>query len=159
MANPGIASLIDVVDHPGSRTLNGRPLVPSSEAVTGYNVPQRLVASAVWELPHGNPFRSWLRAALQWTQSRVAALIASAKAGSMKNKDVRTNGHYWFDTSFFSKPRSELPRKLSSEYHHRSWSEQLGHWRRKTHRFARVDCSAVSRRCVQRVQSRKHLCA
>jgi len=63
MANPGIASLIDVVDHPGSRTLNGRPLVPSSEAVTGYNVPQRLVASAVWELPHGNPFRSWLRAA------------------------------------------------------------------------------------------------
>jgi Carboxypeptidase regulatory-like domain len=104
--------------------------------MAGYNAPQRLVASGVWELPlgKGKRYMSGISPALDhivggWTLDTIATfskgnpftvLAASSTTmdpmtqlranqvcdgrSTLKNKDVRTNGHYWFDTSCFAKP-------------------------------------------------------
>ena len=106
------------------------------KGMAGYNAPQRLVASGVWELPLGKGKRyvSGISPALDhivggWTLDTIATfskgnpftvLAASSTTmdpitqlranqvcdgrSTLKNKDVRTNGHYWFDTSCFAKP-------------------------------------------------------
>ena len=106
------------------------------KGMTGYNVPQRLVASGVWDLPLGKGKRyiSGISPALDhivggWTLDTIATfaqgfpftvLAASSTSmdpmtnyradrlcngrSSLKNKDVLSNGHYWFDTSCFAKP-------------------------------------------------------
>jgi Carboxypeptidase regulatory-like domain len=106
------------------------------KGMAGYNVPQRLVASGVWNLPLGNGkrFITGISPALDhivggWTLDTIATfnkgnpftvLAASSTTmdpmtqfradqscdgrSSLKNRDVRTNGHYWFDTSCFAKP-------------------------------------------------------
>jgi hypothetical protein len=104
--------------------------------MAGYNAPQRLVASGVWELPlgKGKRYMSGISPALDhivggWTLDTIATfskgnpftvLAASSTTmdpmtqlranqvcdgrSTLKNKDVRTNGHYWFETSCFAKP-------------------------------------------------------
>ena len=106
------------------------------KGMAGYNAPQRLVASGVWNLPlgKGQRFMNRISPALDrivagWTLDTIATfskgnpftlLAASSTAmdpmtqlradrlcdgrSSLKNKDVRSNGHYWFDTSCFAKP-------------------------------------------------------
>ena len=106
------------------------------KGMTGYNVPERLVASAVWELPlgEGRRYLSSTSPAFDhivggWTLDTIASfsqgnpftvLAASSTAmdpmtsyradqlcngrSSLKNKNVRSNGHYWFDTACFAKP-------------------------------------------------------
>lgn len=106
------------------------------KGMAGYNVPQRLVASGVWNLPFGKGqryFREVSSAMDQiiggWTLDAIATfakgnpftvLAASSTTmdpmtqfradrlcngrSSLKNKDVRTNGNYWFDTSCFAAP-------------------------------------------------------
>jgi hypothetical protein len=104
--------------------------------MAGYNAPQRLVASSVWELPlgKGKKFLSEVSPAVDhfvggWTLDAIATfnkgnpftvLAASSTTmdpmtqyradqscdgrSTLKNKDVRGNGHYWFDTGCFAKP-------------------------------------------------------
>ena len=106
------------------------------KGMAGFNVPQRLVASAVWELPAGhgklllgnaNPLVN--RIAGGWTFNTIATFslgnpftVLAANTTSMdpmtsfrpnrlcngrsslRNRNVRSNGHYWFDTSCFSMP-------------------------------------------------------
>jgi hypothetical protein len=106
------------------------------KGMTGYNVPQRLVASSVWELPFGKGKRymngasdALDRIAGGWTLDMIATfsqgnpftvLAASSTSmdpltnyradrlcdgrSSLKNKDVRSNGHDWFDTTCFATP-------------------------------------------------------
>jgi hypothetical protein len=106
------------------------------KGMTGYNSPQRLVASGVWNLPlgRGKQYMSGASPVLNqivggWTLDTIATfskgnpftvLAASSTSmdpmtqfradqlcngrSSLKNKDVRSNGHYWFDTSCFAKP-------------------------------------------------------
>ena len=118
--------------------LNQRGVCLSCDkGMTGYNIPQRLVASGVWELPFGKGKRyvSDISSAVNqlvggWTLDAIATfsqgfpftvLAASSTSmdpmtnyradqlcdgrSSLKNKDVRSNGHYWFDTSCFAKPK------------------------------------------------------
>lgn len=104
--------------------------------MAGYNVPQRLVASAVWNLPlgKGQQYLNGISPALDrfvggWTLDAIATfakgnpftvLAASSTTmdpmtqfradrtcngrSSLKNKNVRNNGHYWFDTACFATP-------------------------------------------------------
>ena len=104
--------------------------------MAGYNVPQRLVASWVWELPvgKGKRFLGGISPALDkvvggWTLDTIATfnkgnpftvLAASTTTmdpmtqyradqscdgrSTLKNKNVRSNGHYWFDTGCFTTP-------------------------------------------------------
>jgi len=104
--------------------------------MAGYNVPQRLVASWVWELPvgKGKRFLGGISPALDkavggWTLDTIATfnkgnpftvLAASTTTmdpmtqyradqscdgrSTLKNKNVRSNGHYWFDTGCFTAP-------------------------------------------------------
>jgi hypothetical protein len=106
------------------------------KGLTGYNVPQRLVASGVWELPvgRGKRYANSISSALNqviggWTFDTIATFshgfpftVLAASTTKMdpmtnfradqhcdgrttlKNKNVRSNGHYWFDTSCFSLP-------------------------------------------------------
>jgi len=106
------------------------------KGMAGYNAPQRLVASGVWNLPfgHGKRYLGGSSPALNqvvagWTLDTIATfsqgnpftvLAASSTSmdpmtqfradqlcngrSSLKNKDVRTNGHYWFNTSCFATP-------------------------------------------------------
>jgi hypothetical protein len=106
------------------------------KGMSGYNVPQRLVASGVWELPlgKGKRYLSGISPALDhivggWTLDTIAAfsqgnpssvLAASSTAmdpmtqfranqlcngrSSLANKNVRSNGHYWFDAACFATP-------------------------------------------------------
>lgn len=107
------------------------------KGLTGYNVPRRLVASGVWELPigKGKRYANEVHSAVNqviggWTLDAIATFsqgfpftVLAASSTSMdpmtnyradqlcdgrstlKNKDVRSNGHYWFDTSCFAKPK------------------------------------------------------
>ena len=104
--------------------------------LAGYNVPQRLVASSVWNLPlgRGKQFLNGISPALDrvvggWTLDTIATfskgnpftvLAASSTTmdpmtqfradqlcngrSSLKNKDVRSNGHYWFNTACYAPP-------------------------------------------------------
>jgi hypothetical protein len=106
------------------------------KGMAGYNVPQRLVASGVWNLPFGNGkrFLTGISPILDhivdgWNLDTIATfnkgnpftvLAASSTTmdpmtqyranqtcngrSSLANKDVRSNGHYWFDTTCFAKP-------------------------------------------------------
>jgi hypothetical protein len=106
------------------------------KGMTGFNVPQRLVASGMWQLPVGkgkrylNNISSIPNHILGgWTLDTIATFsqgfpftVLAASSTSMDpmtnyradracngrstlaNKDVRSNGHYWFDTSCFAKP-------------------------------------------------------
>lgn len=106
------------------------------KGLAGYNTPQRLVASSVWNLPlgRGQRYLSGASGALDrviggWTVDTIATftqgnpftvLAASSTTmdpftqfradrlcngrSSLKNKNVRTNGHYWFDTACFATP-------------------------------------------------------
>ena len=106
------------------------------KGMAGYNVPQRLVASGVWNLPlgQGQKYMSGTSLLMDqivggWTLDTIATfnagnpftvLAASSTTmdpmtqfradqvcdgrSTLKNKDVRSNGHYWFDTSCFAKP-------------------------------------------------------
>lgn len=106
------------------------------KGMAGYNVPQRLVASGVWQLPLGRGQRFLTQAppvldrvVSGWTLDTIATfskgnpftvLAASSTPmdpmtqfranqlcdgrRSLKNKDLRSNGHYWFDTSCFAVP-------------------------------------------------------
>jgi hypothetical protein len=108
------------------------------EGLAGYNAPQRLVASGVWNLPigTGKRYMNGISPALDrvvggWTLDTITTfskgnpftvLAASTTPmdpmtnyradrlcdgrSSLKNKDVRSNGHYWFDPSCFAKPAS-----------------------------------------------------
>jgi hypothetical protein len=117
--------------------LNQRGVCLSCDkGMAGYNVPQRLVASGVWNLPlgrgkqhlnevspvldhiiggwtldtiatfsQGNPFTVLAASSTTMdpmTQYRADQLCNGRS--SLKNKDVRSNGHYWFDTACFVKP-------------------------------------------------------
>jgi hypothetical protein len=110
------------------------------KGMAGFNVPQRLVASGVWELPLGQGKR-FLNGANKladslvsgWTLNAIAALskgnpftVIAANSTSMDpmtsfrpdrlcngrssltNKQVRTNGHYWFDKSCFATPAPSM---------------------------------------------------
>ena len=104
--------------------------------MAGYNIPQRLVASSVWNLPlgRGQRYLNGISPALNrvvggWTLDTIATfskgnpftvLAASSTTmdpmtqfradqscngrSSLKNKDVRSNGHYWFDKACFTTP-------------------------------------------------------
>jgi len=104
--------------------------------LAGYNAPQRLVASSVWNLPlgRGKPYLSGISPAMDrliggWTLDTIATfnkgnpftvLAASSTTmdpmtqfradqlcngrSSLKNRNARTNGHYWFDTACFAMP-------------------------------------------------------
>lgn len=118
--------------------LNQRSVCLSCDkGMAGFNVPQRLVASGVWELPLGkgkryvNDISSTMNHIVGgWTIDAIATfsqgfpltvLAASSTAmdpmtnyradqscdgrSTLKNKNVRDNGHYWFDTSCFAKPK------------------------------------------------------
>jgi len=106
------------------------------KGMAGFNVPQRLVASGVWNLPLGNGkrFMNGTAPALNqivsgWTLDTIATFskgnpfsVLAATSTSMDpltsfranqlcngrsrlaNKNVRTNGNYWFDTSCFAIP-------------------------------------------------------
>jgi hypothetical protein len=106
------------------------------KGMAGYNVPQRLVASGVWNLPlgRGKQYMNGISPVLNhivggWTLDTIATfnkgnpftvLAASSTTmdpmtqfradqlcngrSSLKNKDVRSNGHYWFDTACFATP-------------------------------------------------------
>ena len=108
--------------------------------MAGYNAPQRLVASGVWNLPlgKGERYMNGISPALDrvvggWTLDTIATfskgnpftvLAASSTTmdpmtqyradqrcdgrSTLKNKDVRSNGHYWFDTSCFAKPAANM---------------------------------------------------
>jgi len=117
--------------------LNQRGVCLSCDkGMTGYNVPRRLVASGVWDLPIGKQKRhlndispAFDRIVGGWTLDAIATFsqgfpftVLAASSTSMdpmtnfradqlcdgrstlKNKSVRSNGHYWFDTSCFAKP-------------------------------------------------------
>jgi hypothetical protein len=118
--------------------LNQRGVCLSCDkGMTGYNVPQRLVASGVWELPFGKGKRyaheispvantivgGWTLDAIATFSQGFPFTVLAASSTSMdpmtnyradqlcdgrstlKNKDLRSNGHYWFDTSCFAKPK------------------------------------------------------
>jgi Carboxypeptidase regulatory-like domain len=104
--------------------------------LTGYNVPQRFVASGVWNLPLGKGQRfingsssltnqivgGWsLNAIATLAQGNPFTVIAASSTAmdpmtnfranqlcngrsSLANKNVRSNGHYWFDTACFATP-------------------------------------------------------
>jgi hypothetical protein len=104
--------------------------------MAGYNAPQRLVASGVWNLPfgRGRQYMNGVSPVLNqivdgWTLDTIATfskgnpftvLAASSTTmdpmtqfradklcngrSSLKNKNVRSNGHYWFDTACFATP-------------------------------------------------------
>jgi hypothetical protein len=106
------------------------------KGVAGYNAPQRLVASSVWELPlgKGKKYLSEVSPVVNhiiggWTLDTIATfskgnpftvLAASSTTmdpmtqyradqscdgrSTLKNKDVRGNGHYWFDIGCFAQP-------------------------------------------------------
>ena len=108
------------------------------KGMTGYNVPRRLVVSAVWELPlgKGKRYLDGVSGALDqivgsWTLDAIAAFsqgnpftVLAASSTSMDpmtqfranqlcngrsnltNKNVRSNGHYWFDAACFVTPAS-----------------------------------------------------
>jgi hypothetical protein len=104
--------------------------------MAGYNAPQRLVASGVWNLPlgRGKQYMNGVSPLLNriigdWTLDTIATfnkgnpftvLAASSTTmdpmtqyranqlcngrSSLRNKNVRSNGHYWFDTACFATP-------------------------------------------------------
>jgi hypothetical protein len=104
--------------------------------LAGYNAPQRLAASSVWNLPlgKGKQYLNGISSAMDrvvggWTLDTIATfskgnpftvLAASSTTmdpmtqfradqlcngrSSLKNKNVRSNGHYWFDTACFATP-------------------------------------------------------
>jgi len=106
------------------------------KGLAGFDVPQRLVASGVWDLPFGRNRRyltsiapAWNHIVAGWTLNAIATfsqgnpftvIAASSTAmdpmtlfrpnrlcdgrSSLANHDVRSNGHYWFDTSCFAVP-------------------------------------------------------
>lgn len=106
------------------------------KGMAGYNVPQHLVTSVVWQLPIGRGKRyaneispvmdhvvgGWtLDTIATFTQGNPFTVLAASSTSmdpmtqlranqlcngrsSLKNKDVRSNGHYWFDTSCFAAP-------------------------------------------------------
>ncbi len=106
------------------------------KGLAGYNAPQRLVASGVWELPFGKGKRYMGESSSLvnqiiggWTLDTIATfargnpftvLAASSTTmdpytqfranqlcdgrSNMTNKDVRSNGHYWFNTACFETP-------------------------------------------------------
>jgi hypothetical protein len=117
--------------------LNQRGVCLSCDkGMAGYNAPQRLVASGVWQLPLGRGQRFLTsaspvldRVVSGWTLDAIATFsqgnpftVLAANStpmdpmtqfranqscdgrSSLKNKNVRSNGHYWFDTSCFSVP-------------------------------------------------------
>ncbi len=117
--------------------LNQRGVCLSCDkGMAGFNVPQRLVVSGVWDLPFGRGKRygngasaAWDRMIGGWTINTIATfsqgnpftvLAATSTTmdpmtnfranrlcdgrSSLKNKDVRSNGQYWFDTSCFAAP-------------------------------------------------------
>jgi hypothetical protein len=106
------------------------------KGMAGFNVPQRLVASSVWNLPLGQG-QKFLNGAGPLTNSLVSGWTVNAIAtfskgnpftvlaanstsmdpltnfrpnrlcdgrSSLRNKNVRGNGHYWIDTSCFAMP-------------------------------------------------------
>ncbi len=106
------------------------------KGMAGYNVPQRLVASGVWNLPLGNGRQFlggispvWNSIVSDWTLDTIATfaqgnpftvLAANSTAmdpltqfradqicngrSSLKSRNVRANGHYWFNTACFAAP-------------------------------------------------------
>lgn len=117
--------------------LNQRGVCLSCDkGMAGFDIPQRLVASGVWDLPfgrgkrHANGISSALdRVVGGWTINTIATfskgnpftvLAATSTTmdpmtnfranrlcdgrSSLKNQDVRSNGHYWFDPSCFTAP-------------------------------------------------------
>lgn len=117
--------------------LNQRGVCPACDkGLAGFNVPQRLVASGVWELPVGRGRKHlngvspvWEHIVAGWTVNAIATfsqgnpftvLAASSTTmdpltnfranrlcdgrSSLMNKAVRSNGHYWLDTSCFAMP-------------------------------------------------------
>lgn len=117
--------------------LNERGVCLSCDkGMAGFNVPQRLVVSSVWDLPFGrgktfaNGISSgWDRLIGGWTINTIGTfsegnpftMLAATSTtmdpmtnfradrlcdgrSSLKNKNVRTNGQYWFDTSCFAVP-------------------------------------------------------
>lgn len=106
------------------------------KGMAGFNVPQRLVASGVWNVPLGRAQMFLINASSLtnslvsgWTLNAIAAFskgnpftvlavnstsmdpMTSFRAdrlcngrSSLKNKEVRTNGQYWIDTSCFAMP-------------------------------------------------------
>ncbi len=107
------------------------------KGMTGYNVPQRLVASGIWDLPLGKGKRylsdipsAFDRIVGGWALDTIATfskgnpftvLAASSTSmdpmtqfradqlcngrSSLADKNVRRNGHYWFDTACFAMPK------------------------------------------------------
>lgn len=118
--------------------LNQRGVCLSCDkGLAGFNVPQRLVLSGVWDLPVGkgkrflNTSSSLNQLVGGWTVNAIAtfsqgnpfSVLAATSTtmdpmthyranqlcngrSSLENKDVRTNGGYWFDTSCFAMPAS-----------------------------------------------------
>ena len=110
------------------------------KGMAGFNVPQRLVASGVWDLPIGRGQRLLTNAnrvtnalANGWTLDTIATFsrgnpftVLAANSTSMdpltyfrpnrlcngrsslRNKNVRSNGHYWIDTSCFVMPGANM---------------------------------------------------
>ncbi len=110
------------------------------KGMAGFNVPQRLVASGVWEVPlgRGERFLSGANRALNsvvggWTLNTIATFsqgnpftVLAANSTSMdpmtsfrpdrlcngrtslRNRDVRSNGHYWLDKSCFQLPAANM---------------------------------------------------
>jgi hypothetical protein len=110
------------------------------KGMAGFNVPQRLVASGVWNLPVGRgqkllPNANRVANALVsgWTLDAIGTFskgnpftVIAANSTSMdpmtnfrpnrlcngrdslRNKDVRGNGHYWIDTACFATPAPNM---------------------------------------------------
>ena len=117
--------------------LNQRGVCLSCDkGMAGFNVPQRLVVSGVWDLPlgRGKAYASGISSAWNhvlgaWTLNTIATfsdgnpftvLAATSTTmdpmtnfranrlcdgrSSLQNKDVRSNGQYWFDPTCFAAP-------------------------------------------------------
>ena len=110
------------------------------KGMAGFNIPQRLVASGVWDLPIGRGQKSLTDAnrltnavVSGWTLDTIATFskgnpftVLAANSTSMdpltyfrpnrlcdgrsslRNQDVRSNGHYWIDTSCFAMPGANM---------------------------------------------------
>jgi hypothetical protein len=104
--------------------------------LTGYNMPQRFVASGVWELPFGKTKHylnessplvnqivgGWsINTIATFSQGNPFTVIAASSTAmdpltnfranqlcdgraTLRNKNVRNNGHYWFNTACFATP-------------------------------------------------------
>ena len=91
-----------------------------------FNVPHALVVSTVWDLPFarrnrwiggwgidflasfkkGTPFTVFAPNTTVWTQRAVHANRSCNGRDELSNKDVRSNGLYWIQTSCFAPPPS-----------------------------------------------------